>query len=575
MQTTHNTRNDPRADPAATVSFAAAGSKESTVTGKSDTDVALPPNVAQPTLPKQIGRFVVRRCLGEGGFGAVLLAHDPVLDREVAIKLPRVGGSSTNQEARRMLDEARTAARLKHPHVVTIHEVGESEEHGGYIAMEYVEGESLAQRLKRGRLDVTEAVRICDQIADAMQHAHSLQLVHRDLKPGNVMLDRDGNVKVCDFGLAMTDDATQARRGEVSGTWPYMSPEQIRGDIHLLDGRSDLWSLGVILYECLSGRRPFRGNNLAEIHEDIQTRDPKPLRQFDNAIPAALDDLFRRCTRREMSQRLRTAGDFRQTLAGINLAARQISLPRRSAGIRWLAIAAVVVLLIGVGAATSTWSHWLRPSFSVAPLGDFRTGGVDLLAEAPRAIVFAPSDEQSHYAYMPTTRRFTVDSGVRTLFSCGHYSGSAEYDVAAIQQGNRGALGVFWGLHPGPTEDGSAAYRCSAVIVEPDLNGGERAFVRLYRMHLDSSYMGSFHVKHLEDAGNLWIDVDWSAPMAVRVVVVDGRAVKIFVQEQPVILRVEDQRNHLDYRDGECGLTAMGGSLTFVRALRQPLMKEH
>src|SRR5262249_2043637 len=151
------------------------------------------------------------------------------------------------------------AARLKHPHVITVYDVGCCSETGVFIAMEYVEGETLAQRLSRGRPGILETLRWCAQIAAAIHEGHKLKLVHRDLKPSNILLDRAGNVKVCDFGLALHEDAQHDRRGEVSGTHPYMSPEQVHGNSHLLDGRTDIWSMGVILYECLAGSRPFRG----------------------------------------------------------------------------------------------------------------------------------------------------------------------------------------------------------------------------------------------------------------------------------------------------------------------------
>lgn len=275
----------------------------------------LPSAPAEVACPRKVSRFEIRERLGSGGFGSVYLAYDPTLHREVAVKIPRESKVWSDHDIEKFLNEARIAAQFKHSNCITVYDAGRCPENGVFITMEYVPGETLTQRLRRGRLTVEEAVRICGEVASVIQEGSASGLYHRDLKPANILLDRNGHVKVCDFGLAVHEDALRSHQGEISGTWAYMSPEQIRGEVQHLDGRSDIWSLGVILYECLSGRRPFRSADLTELRDEILNSDPKPLRQIDAAIPPALDELCQKCLQRTIGNRLNSAADFREALA--------------------------------------------------------------------------------------------------------------------------------------------------------------------------------------------------------------------------------------------------------------------
>ncbi|MHB8863665.1 MAG: bifunctional serine/threonine-protein kinase/formylglycine-generating enzyme family protein [Pirellulaceae bacterium] len=263
--------------------------------------------------PRQIGRFQVRQILGRGAFGVVYLAHDPQLDRLVALKVPRAERFDSAKDAQRFLQEARNVARLSHPGIVQVHDVGL--EHGApYIVQQYIDGGNLAQCLRSGPLSVAWIADLMIAIAEAVAFAHECGFVHRDLKPDNILLDRQRQPHVADFGLAIHETLQRRRRGERSGTPAYMSPEQMRGLTHQLDGRSDIWSLGCILYELLAGRRPFLASNRAELYEEITGHDPRPIRQLNRSVPQELERICLRCLGKRMNDRYATADDLASDL---------------------------------------------------------------------------------------------------------------------------------------------------------------------------------------------------------------------------------------------------------------------
>jgi hypothetical protein len=255
--------------------------------------------------PAAIGRYTIQRQIGKGGFGSVYLARDAALEREVAIKV-------TAPVKRHR--EARTLARLDHPAIVPVYDIGELPSGESYIVAKFVRGSSLAERLAIGRMPMEDAVRIAARVCDGLHHAHLQHIYHRDVKPANILLDNDGAALVADFGLAIMEQDQPAVRGEISGSPGYMSPEQIRGDAHLLDGRTDIWSVGVVLYEMLAGERPFSAASRDEIFELVLHKEPKPLRLVDPAIPIELERIVLRCLRKEVADRYATAADVAKDL---------------------------------------------------------------------------------------------------------------------------------------------------------------------------------------------------------------------------------------------------------------------
>lgn len=260
-------------------------------------------------LPERIGRFVIRQRLGKGGHGEVYLARDEQLDRAVAIKVPRPDHFSSRSEAERYVSEARMAAGLQHPSIVAVYDVSTAEE-AVFIVLEYIPGQALSEVLRQRPIDPIRAVDVMMQIGDAVGYAHEHGLVHRDLKPSNILMDGEGRAHVADFGLAVHEKAQQLLRGEVVGTPFYMAPELIRGETHRLDGRTDIWSLGVILYEMLTGRRPFSGEARQGLFDEILHREAKPLRQINRKIPKELGRICMRCLSKRMADRYPTALDL-------------------------------------------------------------------------------------------------------------------------------------------------------------------------------------------------------------------------------------------------------------------------
>ncbi len=273
-----------------------------------------------PVMPAAIGRYEIRGLLGRGGFGAVYRGYDRHLDRQVAIKAPLLKPTKALEEL--FPQEARKLAQLKHPSIVTVHDVGV---HEGvcFIVSEYLDGQNLNHWMQNRAITWQEAATIAATLADALAAAHARSIIHRDVKPANVIMTEraDGFVPVLvDFGLALSESSPAsmlAEAGRVTGTPNYMSPEQARGEGNRIDGRTDIYALGVILYRLVSGRLPFTAPNARELLQAVVAHEPRPPRQFVRGLPRELERICLKAMAKNLADRYTTASDLANDLRAL------------------------------------------------------------------------------------------------------------------------------------------------------------------------------------------------------------------------------------------------------------------
>ena len=388
------------------------------------------------TVAKQIGPFELFEKVGVGQFGAVWRARDSRLNRIVAIKVPR--HETFDDHTRAMfLREAHAAATLEHSGIVRIHEVA-NEDNQVYIVSEFINGETLRDRLAGERLSFPAAAEMIATISEAIHYAHEKGIIHRDLKPGNILLDENGEPHVADFGLAkqIDNEVTMTVSGAILGTPAYMSPEQARGDNRRVNRRSDVFSLGVILYEMLTGTKPFDGSSQVQLLQQIQSHDPRSPRSVDGRIPRDLETICLKAMSKPSDRRYATAKelaeDLRRFLAGAGILARPDSIFEK--GSRWvrrnkaLATVGLVALLSTTLVAALTLQKPVEPPPSPLTVSTLM---VELDTEPSGAsLVFVPRDPLTGEGIAEQAIRPTEKSPAIVELAPGNY-----FVVAKLKNG--------------------------------------------------------------------------------------------------------------------------------------------
>src|SRR5687768_6682168 len=327
--------------------------------------------------------------------GTVYRARDTRLDRDVALKFLYPHLTSDADAEERLLAEARAVAALEHPNICVVHEIGETSDGQPFIAMALCEGDTLKQRLAKGTIAVDEAIAIAAQVARALSAAHSRHIVHRDVKPGNIIIANDGSARLLDFGLAKSSDVSVSRPGSTPGTVAYMSPEQVRGDS--VDHRTDLWSLGVVIYEMLAGRRPFRGGSDRVILQAVLHEDPELLSIVCPTVPAHIAAVVKRLLQKDRDARYARAdevlADLTQSASGHHRIESESRRPRsRGRAMVYAGVAVLLVAMVGFtvwsgqrakgSRSAATAAGIAAPSIAVLPLANLSGDSAD----APLAV---------------------------------------------------------------------------------------------------------------------------------------------------------------------------------------------
>jgi len=368
---------------------------------------------------KSLSHYKILEELGRGGMGIVYKAEDTKLDRTVAIKVLPPAALASEDDRARFYREAKAAAQLHHPNIAVVHEIDEAvpsdaphgTEPSPFIAMEFIEGKTLGARIKEGPLKLEEAVHLASEIASGLEAAHKKNIVHRDIKAANIMLDEDGKAKILDFGLAQTAQSTKlTRMGSTLGTIAYMSPEQARSEE--VDLRTDLWSLGVVIYEMIAGKHPFPGDYEQAAVYSILNEPPEPLTALRTGVPMNLEWIVNKCLAKSADDRYQSASDLVVDLRNLDLKASEVS-PISTASmsvavsetastrgsLRTAVVAAAFTLLLGllIGFLAFRSSPEPQPLVRVTiDLPGIRNMGFPAMSPTREYLTFSGSDSEGH-----------------------------------------------------------------------------------------------------------------------------------------------------------------------------------
>ena len=316
-------------------------------------------------IGQAISHYRILEKLGGGGMGVIYKAEDTRLKRTVALKFLPPDLTRDEDAKTRFIHEAQAASALQHPNICTIHDVEQTDDHRLFIVMDCYEGESLRQMIERGPLPIETAVDIATQVAQGLAKAHEAGIVHRDIKPANIMIGKDGIVRIVDFGLAKLSGQTMlTKSGSIVGTAAYMSPEQTRGE--KVDHRTDIWSLGVVLYEMLTGRKPFESEYEQALMYSILSGEPKPIEEIRRGVPPEIIGIVQRATEKESERRFQTAAEMAVSLRGEGKPQKK-KMSRKKKRVLWYAVATFVLLGAAVGSYLTMVQAETIDSIAVLP----------------------------------------------------------------------------------------------------------------------------------------------------------------------------------------------------------------
>ncbi|MCA9205919.1 MAG: serine/threonine protein kinase, partial [Planctomycetales bacterium] len=447
-----------------------------------------PQSVAKATLPANSERYEFESLIGVGGYANVYLALDRRLHRKVAVKVLRRERAKSSREIDQFLNEARTVADLDHSGIVPVYDVAKLENGLPYVVMQYIAGQSLEQSFATRRYSLRESVELVSKLAMALQYAHQRGCFHRDIKPGNILLDRNGEPRISDFGLAVRYADQGAKAGEIAGTPRYMSPEQVKGEAHRLDGRTDIWALGAILYRLLTGEMPFRGSS-RELADEVLHRHPRPPRQLNGAIPKDLEKICLRCLQKSPSDRYTSAVDLNGDLQAWLKTHDGESLPDLVTGKtgfdiaprkhRTIVLAMVGTIIVGGGAyqlfsalgassdapTESDISTQVITSDTSVPIDERAVPlrWLPLFDTKPEELVWSPW-ETAQWHFDEVRQTCQIDNPSTAMLKLGE-TRAKEYriQVDISKSSWTGSSGVFFGLSVDTDNTGKRNGACSAL----------------------------------------------------------------------------------------------------------------